>query len=320
MKPFLKATLTVFLLLLAVLYSPLLTYAAEASAAQEQTVSDVPITDHLETEGDTRRYFFEFAESGDAAILLRAKQDSWGGYTYYWRIRVYAAGATEPIADQNAKGHNNLTVVALDNITAGRYVVEVSSPKSGNPLMAGFTTDPYEIAVLSLYDSYDPDFEKDELALFDQQYQVIGKVDGTWFIKTGGGAAYGAFYRNDEGAILPILLSEDENAVSYFISSTGEHVTTSESVEKDGKTYYYTAAHWVDRYEKGWQSEKDANYCFFDVEGDADAAEEILIKLEKQEKGLFWYFVSNYWYWPLLVLLFIAFLWMTSFFQYDGPA
>lgn len=287
-----------------------------------QMLSEGGLVGRLENRDDVNRYSFEFAEAGDALILVQAMQKNWSGYTYYWKASVYRSDMTL-LVESKLKGLNELNVISLDHIEAGTYFVEISSVNTENPLMGGFTTDPYEIALIRCYDSYTPVFD-DEFQVFDQKYQVIGKVGGTYFIKAGEGTAWGAFYRNDEGAIIPMLVSENRDAVNYIVSSTGEYTKTSNTsaVEKDDVTYYHTNAHWINRYTEktsGWQSESDANYLFIDERNDSTVAEELLIEVEKAEKGLFWYYLSNYWYVPLLIIVFLGFLAVSSFCQVDGP-
>ncbi len=287
-------------------------------------VSENTLTDNLENENDINRYSFELTEKGDALILVQSMQENWGGYTYYWKATVYASDMATVIAESKIKGADELTVISLDNITAGKYFVDITPVNTANPLMGGFTTEPYEITFFGLYESFDPEFEKG-VQTFDKKFQIIGKIDDTYFIKAGEGTAYGVFYRNDEGAILPMLVSEERDAVNYIVSSTGQYTKTynTQSIEKDGVTYYYTNAHWIDRYTENkldWQSEKDANYKFIDERKDAAAAKNVLIVVEKAEKGVFMYILSNYWYWPLIIIVAIGFLALTSFLQYDGPA
>ncbi len=299
--------------------------AADIFTSADVTIlSDETITDNLEDENDSNLYSFEFAEHGDAVILVRSLQKNSGGYTYYWKATVYRSDMSTVVAESKIKGSNELTVISLDNIEPDTYFVHLTPVNTANPLMGGFTTEPYEITLFRLYSSYTPEFEKG-VQTFDQKFQIIGKIDGTYFIKAGEGTAYGAFYRNDEGAILPMLVSESKDAVNYIISSTGQYTKTynTQSIEKDGVTYYYTNAQWIDRYTENkldWQSEKDANYKFIDERKDAAAAKDVLIAVEKAEKGVFMYVLSNYWYWPLIIIVAIGFLALTSFLQYDGPA
>ena len=308
-------------LLVAILISIYLLIPAGALGT-DQVLSEGALVGHLENESDINRYTFEFAEAGDAVIFVQAMQENWTGYTYYWNAAVYHSDGTL-LAESRLKGSNELNFIALDNLEAGTYFVEISAVKTANPLMGGFTTDPYEIALIRCYNSYTPSFD-DEVQVFDQKYQIIGKVGETFFIKTGEGRAFGAFYRNDGGAILPMLVSESAEAVNYIVSSTGDHTKSSyaPSVEKDGVTYYYTNAHWIDRdteNKQEWQSQDEANYLFIDERQDPIMAEELLIEVEKAEKGLFWYYLSNYWYVPLLIIVFLGFLAVSSFCQVDGP-
>jgi len=288
----------------------------------EIILSDDPVIDHLENESDVNRYTFEVAQTGDALILVQSMQEIWSGYTYYWKASVYRLDGAL-IAESNLKGANELNVISLARIDAGVYYVEIAPVNTANPLMGGFTADPYELTLLRLYESSEVNFD-DELQTFDKKYQIIGKIDDTYFIKAGEGTAWGAFYRNDEGAIVPMLVSESADAVNYIVSSTGQYTkaANTSSLEKDDVKYYYTSAHWIDRYTENkqkWQSKSDASYLFIDERGDATVAEEILIEVEKAEKGIFMYYVSNYWYWPLLVIVFIGFLAVSSFCQVDGP-
>lgn len=295
--------------------------ASVGAEADVRLIHESTITDNLENENDANRYSFELCERGDALILVQSMQEKLTGYTYYWKATVYASDMTV-ISESKIKGADELTVISLDGAEAGIYFVDITPVNTANPLMGGFTTEPYEMTFFALYDSFEPEFENG-VQTFDKKFQIIGKADGTYFIKTGEGTAYGAFYRNDEGAVIPILVSESKDAVNYIVSSTGQYTKTynTPSIEKDGVTYYYTSSQWIDRYsEESWQSEKDANYLFLDERTDGGAAKEVLVAVEKAEKGVFMYIVSNYWYWPLLVILAIGFLALTSFLQYDGPA
>ncbi|MBE6654757.1 MAG: hypothetical protein E7608_04795 [Ruminococcaceae bacterium] len=324
MKKFSKVFSCVFALILLCLNLLVPIQAADISVSEDaKTLSDETITDNLEDENDANLYSFEFTERGDAVILFQSLQKNWTGYTYYWKATVYSSDMAV-ISESKIKGANDLTVISLDNIEAGTYFVEITPVNTVNPLMGGFTAEPYEMTLFSLYGSFEPEFGKG-VQVFDKKFQIIGKIDDTYFIKVGEGTAYGAFYRNDEGAILPMLVSESKDAVNYIISSTGQYTKTysSPTIEKDGVTYYYTNAQWIDRYTKNkndWQSENDANYKFIDERKDGSAAEDVLIAVEKAEKGVFMYVLSNYWYWPLIIIVAIGFLAVTSFLQYDGPA
>lgn len=319
MKKLHKLFLTAFAIAL-FCFASVASVGAEADAT---LIHESTLTDNLENENDANRYSFELCEKGDALILVQSLQKNWTGYTYYWKATIYSSDMTV-IAESKIKGSDELTVISLNNIDTGTYFVDITPVNTANPLMEGFTTEPYEITLFSLYESFEPEFEKG-VQTFDKNFQIIGKIDDTYFIKVGEGTAYGAFYRNDEGAILPMLVSESKDAVNYIISSTGQYTKTysSPTIEKDGVTYYYTNAQWIDRYTENkndWQSEKDANYKFIDERKDGSAAEDVLIAVEKAEKGVFMYVLSNYWYWPLIIIVAIGFLALTSFLQYDGPA
>lgn len=291
--------------------------------SDETLLSGEKLTDSLDYKTHSHIYDFDLTEKGDAVILIKSMQDGISAFTYYWTASLYTSDMT-PISKTPVEGSGKLTVISLDNIDKGKYYLEITSASSSNPLLSGFTTEPYEITLLSLYHSFTPEF-KSGIQVFDKDLQIIGKIDDTFFIKVGEGAAYGAFYRNSKGALIPILVSKDSSAVNYIVSSTGQYTKTynSPNIKKDGTTYYHTSADWIDKYsekKEGWVSKESANYKYIDKDTDSSAAKSVLKAVEKNEKGAFMYYLSNYWHVPLCIIVMIAFLALTSLLKYDGPA
>lgn len=305
MKRFSKALLTAFAVLMLVLSLPISIFAEDTEAdatptpTDVKTISEENLEDNLEQRGDTNWYRFEMTEKGDAVILFRAKMKGASGYTYNWKATVYSSDM-EPIEeDRKLKSFKYLTVINLKALEAGEYYVHIEE--------TNFDKDPYDIAVVRCYYSKPVTFEHDGVQIFSETNQIIGQIDGTYFIKVGEGTAYGVFHNNKEGALLPLLISEDKNAVSFVVSTTeqvSEASSGSYNIRYNGTTYHYSRANWMDKYS---DNNSPTNAPYHHVSGISISAEgerfmkHVFNQLEKQEKGMFMYIVSNYWYWPLII-------------------
>lgn len=279
----------------------------EETVVPEPEIIPIPedgITDNLETAEDVGWYSIELSEEGVAVLFIQSMQEHWTGYTYYWYATVYADDMKTVIAETPVKGVDNLTTLSLENLSAGTYYIKVNSSAFTNPLTAGFTSDSYNITVRKLYNSVELTYEHDGVQVFSSAYEIIGALDGTYFIKLNEGKAFSAFYCNSKGAIVPVLISENKEAVEYLVSSSGEMaVASSITIEYDGKTYYYTYADSIDKYSNRTRGSNGIPYYYSDVQTKicSDLIKDILSEKELQESGAFSYFFANYWYLLLII-------------------
>ena len=130
--------------------------------------------------------------------------------------------------------------------------------------------------------------------------EVICEIDGAKFVKLNDGVATVGLYHNENGALVPLLISEDEAAVSYKEVSTGKTVGAMPYTKKIGnKKYYYSDPSRIERYVEGWQSSSDLPIYYTDSN---EPIKDILSsKRAATDGGWLSHIIKNYWYWPLVV-------------------
>lgn len=301
MKRIIRSLITLAFILALSLCLLLPAFAAEDEAealtpTDVKAISEDNLEDNLEQKGDTNWYSFEMTETGDAVLLFRAKMQWASGYSHNWKATVYSSDMEPVVEDRELETFKALTVINLKELKTGKYYVHIEATH--------FDKAPYDIAVVRCYYSKPVTFEQDGVQIFTETNQIIGEIDGTYFIKVGEGTAYGVFHKNEEGALLPLLISEDKSAVSFVVSTT-EQVSESSSggyyFRHEGTEYHYSAANWMDKYSENNSFSKAPYYHFSDTSISDKCIKNIFNQLEKQEKGMFMYIVSNFWYWPLII-------------------
>lgn len=135
--------------------------------------------------------------------------------------------------------------------------------------------------------------------------EVICELDGNKFIKLTDGAAYAGLYRNEKGAIVPMLISEDKEAVQYVETATGKTVYANfYTYEVGDKEYYFSDGDYVEKYVEGWQSKDDLPVYYTDTQHYtcSDVAKDI-IKNRAAENNGGWllHIIKSYWYWPIVI-------------------
>lgn len=134
--------------------------------------------------------------------------------------------------------------------------------------------------------------------------EVICEIEGNKFVKLNDGVATVALYRNEKGAIVPLLISEDEEAVSYKEVSTGKTVGAMSYTKKLGdKKYYFSDPSRIERYVEGWQQSKDLPIYYTDSN---EPIKDILSsKRAATDGGWLSHIIKNYWYWPIVIAIVI---------------
>lgn len=139
--------------------------------------------------------------------------------------------------------------------------------------------------------------------------EVICELEGNQFIKLNDGAAYVGLYRNKKGAIVPMLISEDEEAVQYLETATGKTVYANYyTYEVGDKEYYFSDGDSIERYVEGWQSYSDLPIYYTDTQHSAgtDVAKDIMKdRAADNDGGWLLHIIKNYWYWPIVIASFI---------------
>lgn len=221
--------------------------------AEDATLDDT-LTDNLSDEDEVKWYSFEMAEPGDAVLVVTGLQDHWDGYAYHWQCVICEADQESVITGANISGcseTNGPSVLSVPGLAAGTYYVQMARARSSNPLMATFTTDPYQMQLFRYYPTaYSAPAANNQIQTFQNAGDILWAFDGTAFVKLHDGECYGALAKNIDGAIVPVLIGKEESAVEYVISSTGERVTATplhyEPLGDD--SWYYSESRYVDAY------------------------------------------------------------------------
>ena len=281
-----KRLLSYFLLTL--LCCSLLTTGLTATAAEGDTVlGDEAIVDNLTDAEDVNWYSFTLTEKGMAVISIQSLQEHWNGYKYNWHASVYAADKTTLIKEVGVEGYTYTTRLATGMLEAGDYYLRIGAVKSSNPLMAGFTDKNYSVTATIAYASMKNEGPVGQTKTVSKAGDIICAIDGEVFVKCNDGEAVVGLYRNKKGAIVPMLVSKDEQAVAYIVMSTGAVVEGwSTPTEED---YYYSQADSIETYseERGFYQTDDLPLYFTDTQSKAcsDVADAILEQQQVEKAG-----------------------------------
>lgn len=243
-----KHAFLLILLAMLTLLTPL-AYAEDSSAAAVETFED-----HLEFNDEVKWYEFEMTEAGGAVIFIEGLQERWDGYTYHWRCKVYEANMESVITYGDVRGYTSqyskATTISLPDLEAGTYYLQMTSVNYTNPLMTTFTSDPYRISLVRSYHSAAAVYDGDGVQAFQQSGAVLWSLDGTKFLKLNDGECLGALTSTSYGAVVPLLVSTDEEAVEYLVTSTGERIgaTGPYHDEASGLDYYYSDCRYISQY------------------------------------------------------------------------
>ena len=281
-----KRLLAYFLLTLLCCF--LLTTGLTTTADEENTVlGDEAIVDNLTDAADVNWYSFTLPEKGMAVIAIQSLQEHWNGYKYNWHAAVYAADKTTIIKEVGVEGYTYTTRLATGMLEAGDYYLRIGAVKSSNPLMAGFTDKNYSITTTIAYASMKNEGPAGKTKTVSKAGEIICAIDGEIFIKCNDGKAVAGLYRNKKGAIVPMLVSKEEAAVSYVVMSTGAVVEGWSTPTKEG--YYYSQADSIENYsaERGFYQTDDLPLYFTDTQSQAcaDVADAILEQQQVEKAG-----------------------------------
>jgi len=240
--------LTVLVGILTILTAP--TYAEDTQAVSIDT-----FVDNLASSEEVKRYEFELAEDGDVIIYAAGLQESWDGYTYHWRCTVYEADLATAVAYADVRGYtggyyNGPSTLAVADLKAGTYYIQMETANSTNPLMTHFTSDSYSIQLIKAYHSASATYNGEGVQTFQDAGDVLWTFDGTTFLKLNDGECFMALMNSYDGAIVPVLIGTNESSVEYVISSTGEKISSKGPWhdEVSGIDYYYSECRHIDQY------------------------------------------------------------------------
>ena len=203
-------------------------------------------SDRLISQDQVRWYAFEMAEPGDAILTVTGLQDHWDGYAYHWRCAIYETDRTSVITEASVRGYSKTegpSILSAPGLPVGTYYVQMTSTSSGNPLMTTFTTDPYEMQLIRYYPAAADFSGYSQIKVFRTAGEVLWASGGTAFLKLYDGECYGALMKNQDGAIVPVLIGADEASVAYVVSSTGARVTAGAGWHYEplgGDPWYYS--------------------------------------------------------------------------------
>ena len=279
-----KRLLSYFLLTL--LCCALLTTGLTATAAEGDTVlGDEAIVDNLTDAEDVNWYSFTLTEKGMAVISIQSLQEHWNGYKYNWHASVYAADKTTLIKEVGVEGYTYTTRLATGMLEAGDYYLRIGAVSSANPLMAGFTDKNYSVTATIAYASMKNEDPAGLTKTVSKAGDIICAIDGEVFVKCNDGEAVAGLYRNKKGAIVPVLVSKEEAAVSYMVMSTGAVVDGWSVPTKEG--YYYSYGDSIEPYVEGYQRTDKLPLYFTDTQTQAcvDVANAILEQQQVEKAG-----------------------------------
>lgn len=272
--------------LLILLCGSLLTTSLPAAAAEDDIVlGDQAIVDHLTDAADVNWYSFTLTEKGMAIIAIQSLQEHWNGYKYNWHAAVYAADKTTLIKEVGVEGYTYTTRLATGTLEAGDYYLRIGAVKSSNPLMAGFTDKNYSITTTIAYTSMKNEGPVGQTKTVSKAGDIICAIDGEVFVKCNDGEAVAGLYRNKKGAVVPVLVSKEEAAVSYMVMSTGAVANGWSVPTKEG--YYYSYGDSIEPYVEGYQRTDKLPLYFTDTQSQAcaDVANAILEQQQVEKAG-----------------------------------
>ena len=257
------------------------------------------LEDNIATADDVKWYSFTVEKDAEVLLCIKSLQKNWTGYTYYWYAAVYASDRETLLAKDAVRGAYYTTYIELNELTAGTYYLKITSVAHNNPLMAGFTDEKYQLTANVFYHDTVVSYDKKGVQTMSGKGQLICKFGNKFFIKLNEGEAYVALYRNQNNNIVPILISEDKEAVAYMISDGT--VAEAETFRKyyKGTEYYCAGADYVEDI-----PDPDANHPIFATTRYQNTAvgvfDEVMEQLEVEAAGgEFKYFLKNYWGWLL---------------------
>lgn len=269
------------------------------------------LEDNLATASDVKWYSFTIERNAEVLLCVKSLQKKWTGYTYYWYAAVYASDRETLIGNDAVRGADYTTYIALNELTAGTYYLKITSVAHNNPLMADFTNEKYQLTANVFYHDTVVSYDKKGVQTMSGKGQLICKFGNKFFVKLNEGEAYVALYRNKKNNIVPVLISEEKEAVAYMISDG--KVVEAEIFRQtyNGKEYYCAGADYAENI-----PEPDENHPVFATTRYQSTAvgafDEIMEQLEIEAAGgEFRHFLKNYWGWLLVlggVILIIAFV------------
>lgn len=276
-----KRKIFLVLILIGVLMSSL----PMVNAQEIDTVLENRLTDNLTSKEDIKWYSFEMIEDGDAIIIVTGLQDHWDGYPYHWQCAIYEDDQESVMVYDNVRGYaenDGPSIISAPELTAGTYYIRMTSTNSANPLMTAFTSDSYELQLLRYYNSESAVYDGEGIQTFDSAWDILWAVDGTAFLKLNDGECFMALMKNENLAIVPVLISTDKDAVEYIVSSTGERITARGPFHHDDSDldYYYSDCNGIDKY-----TNKNHKLPIVEV----DNASMVADKMLEEEMGTFSY-------------------------------
>lgn len=276
-------------------------FAEEEPPVGVAPLTDEPLSDFLGDAKDVRWYSFEMTEQGSGVIQIQSCQKVWTGYTYYWYATVYAADQETVVAETSVRGASYLTTLTTGELAAGNYYLQMRSVAYNNPLMGGFTDEPFELTLRKYYYSADRVYEHDGVQVVNSADELICKLGTAFFEKVNDGMAYVALYRNEKGAIVPILIGETAESVEYRVSDGTSVNASNITFEYKGKEYYYSAADSVPAYEYD-ESAYPMYFSYSQSQAGLALAKEALEQYEICMAGGEWnYFWQNNWKWVAIL-------------------
>ncbi len=294
MKHFFKILTSAVLFSLA---ASLFVFPFEAEEKEESApvlVDTQRITDNLSSPEEIKQYPVTVTEKGDLLITVEGLQESWDGYTYHWHATVFAEDKTTVIAKESVRGYCGIegyaTSLSLPDTEAGTYYLQMTSVAYENPLMATFTHASYQISITPFYHSVPESPVSDKIKTVSKAGEVICKIGDTVFVKANDGEAIAAVCHTSSGQMVPVLVSAEQEAVSYFSSEDGEiRGSNGSTTYVEGTDYYAT---YVGRTSSNY-SKKGAP-LYYATYGDV---EDILKQREKETLGWWEYFWKYYKVW-----------------------
>ena len=310
MKYFFKTlTLAVLVSLVASLF--LLSFKAEEPQDSAPVLVETQqITDNLSNPEEIKQYPVTVAEKGDLMITLAGLQERWDGYTYHWHATLFAEDKTTVITKESVRGYCGIegyaTTLSLPDMEAGTYYLQMTSVAYQNPLMATFTDASYQISITPFYHSVPESPASDKLKTVSKAGEVICKIEDTVYVKLNDGEALAAVCYTSSGKIVPVLVSENREAVAYYCSKDGK------TYQSNGSTTYVEDADYYATY-VGQTSSRysgDETPLYYAAHGDV---EDILMQRDWEILGWWEYFWKYYDVWvyiggAVLVILVFCFI------------
>lgn len=208
-------------------------------------IKNKTVTDSLPSKDAERWYRFTIENTADAIVRFTADFAETGDY---WHISVYKVreGKSDDLQKDTGVGGGTAgqNDVMLPNRTPGTYYVRVQSRtagSSGSPEKY-FTDTPFTLEVIT--EGYTYPTGTAQRKTVSKAGEIIAVIGGKLYIKRNDGQAYigCCVVEESEEKIVsgPILLAEDRAAVEYYTPYITDSMWNLQTMELDGKTYYYT--------------------------------------------------------------------------------